>query len=165
MGQKIRQILDEFADKVMKKMEVIFKPFAKQIMELLTLLPTEHATKLALQPSMEPTPPMEPTPLMEPTPPTLLQPPPLASELSIPKVARVAIKHHIKHRLIERIGFRSPLASCSAFVRLSFYPAATILCYLTFTIFACASQWEPSDHGWAQLKKRLCFGVNRNCCF
>ena len=103
----------------------------------LTLPPAEPATKPALRLS-------EPT-ILQPLPP----PPPPASEPFIPKMARVAIKHHIRHRVLERIGFRSPLASCSAFVHLGhLHPAATPpLSSWTLNVVACIGQWEPSDHG------------------
>ena len=107
--------------------------------EPFTLLPAEQATKPAPQFFMEPTP---LTPL------TSAPPLPLFSESPTPNVACVAIKHHTRHRVIERIGLRSPLASCSAFVRLGLYPAATPpFSSWTLDMVACAGQWEPSDHG------------------
>ena len=71
---------------------------------------------------------------------------PPASKPFIPKMARVVIKHHIKHRVIERIGFRSPFASCWAFVHLDhLYPTASLLPFGSWTliIFPRISQWEP----------------------
>ena len=97
-------------------------------MEPPTLPPAKQATKPAPQYSMEPATP---------------QPPPPVSEPSMPNVARIAKKHHTRHGVIERIGFRSPLASCSAFVHLGhLYPAASLLPFgsWTLTIFPRTSQ-------------------------
>ena len=118
-------------------------------MEPPTLLLAEPITKPAPQPSMEPATPQ----LSEPTP---LPPPPPASEPSIPKMARVTKEHcfgvHTRHPVVERIGFRSyrsPLASCSAFVHLGhLHPAATPpFSSWTLNVAACIGQWELSDHG------------------
>ena len=60
--------------------------------------------------------------------------PPFFPEPFIPKMARVAKKHrsgvYNKHRVIERIVFRSavsPRASFSVFIREGLYPVATVL--------------------------------------
>ena len=95
--------------------ELPTKPAPQPPMELifLTLLPTEPAMKPAPQ-------------FSELTPP---QPPPPVSELLIPKVARVVKEHHIKHRVIEQIGFRSAAslrASFSAYISSS-YPTIQLL--------------------------------------
>ena len=101
-------------------------------METPTLFPAESTTKPAPQHPMEL------------TPPTL---PPLAPEPSIPKMACFGV--HNKHCVIERIGLRSPLASCSAFFHLGhLHPAAALpFSSWAFTLFACAGQWELSEHG------------------
>ena len=143
MQQRMQQICDEFTAKLMKELNVMPKPFIEFPVELPTLPPTlppaEQATKPVVAPQL----------FMEPIPPQPPQPP---SEPSIPKVACVAKEHHIRHRVIERIGFRSnssPRASCSAFVRLDLHPAATLLVFgsWTFIIIARTGQWDPSDHG------------------
>ena len=96
-----------------------------------TLLPTEQTSKLT------------PSQLSEFT---LFQ---FFSEPSTPKVACIAKKHrfdvHNKHRVVERIGFRSPFASFLVFINLSFCPT-TIFSSWTFIIFPCANYWEFSDH-------------------
>ena len=53
--------------------------------------------------------------------------------------------------VFERIGRRSnssPSVSCSVFIRLSLYPATTLLPFGSWTliIFPCSSQWEPSAY-------------------
>ena len=122
------------AEKVREDYEsqIFIEPFTKP----LTLPPAEPVTKPAPQPS-------------ELTPPQSL---PFASETFTLNVARVAKEHDIRHRVIERIGFRSsssPLASCSAFVHLGHLGPAAALPFSSwaFTLFTCAGQWELSDHG------------------
>ena len=91
----------------------LFKKFQTFVIELpmefLTLFLTEQVTKPDFQLS-------EPTILQPLTEPTSLQFPPLVSEPLTPNVARFTKKHRFKHRVIERIGFRS-------------YPSVTSLCY------------------------------------
>ena len=110
-------------------------------LKLFILFPAEPVTKPTPQHFMELVTPQ----LSEPTP---LQSLPPISEPFIPKMALVVKEHHTRHRVIERIGFRSPLASCSAFVRLCLYPAITLpFSSWTFNMVPCVNQWEFSDHG------------------
>ena len=157
MQQTLIRLLEENA-KMQKRLDVMIKPSKQKLpeeppalielqAELPTLPPAKQVTKPAPQHSMEP---VIPQP-MELTPPTLPQPHPPASEQLIPKVARFAKEYRFRHRVVERIGFRSavsPFASCSAFVRLGLYPAATLpFSSWTPNMVPCANQWEPSDHG------------------
>ena len=123
----LRQMLTIFLNKMdgileqhYNEFQFFIEPPMETFILFFILFPAEQTTKLALQPSMEPT---FHTPL---TPPQLLPP---GSEPFTPNVVCVIIKHrsdvYNEHRDIERIGFRLFLASCSVFVRLNFCPAVT----------------------------------------
>ena len=139
--------MDEFADKFMKKMEIIFKPFIKQLVEFFICF-QPNTLRNRLFNFLWSLPFLWNLPFLR-----------FFSFFSFFRnhfyrtwLALLKKKHHIKHRVVERIGFCSNFSlfvSCSAFVHLNhFHPAATPpFSSWTFNMVAYAGPWEFSDHG------------------